>query len=46
MAEDHGRPVGAAAGIAGVVIGGVIDWWMSSKFEEQMTQTLNQMIDE
>ena len=42
-----GGPLGAAAGIAvGVVIGGVIDWWMSSKFEEQMTQTLNQMIDE
>ena len=42
-----GGPVGAAAGIAvGLVIGGVIDWWMSSKFETQMTEKLNQLIDE
>jgi hypothetical protein len=28
------------------VIGGVIDWWMSSSFEAKMTGQLNGLIDE
>jgi len=42
-----GGPVGVAAGLGvGIAIGGVIDWWMSSSFEANMTETLNGLIDE
>ena len=42
-----GGPLGVAAGIGGgLVVGVIIDWWMSSNFEEKMVSELNGLIDE
>lgn len=42
-----GGPVGVVTGIAvGMIVGGIVDWWISSDFKDQMTQQLNQMIDD
>ncbi len=38
-------PVGTAVGFGvGLAVGLVIDWWMTEKFEERMTQQMNQYI--
>lgn len=40
-------PAGTAAGVVvGLLVGMVIDWWMTSRFEEELRQQLNTMIDE
>lgn len=42
-----GGPVGVVTGIAvGIIVGGVVDWWVSSDFKEQMSDQLNEMIDD
>jgi hypothetical protein len=42
-----GGPVGTAVGFGvGLVVGVAVDWWMSSRFKEKLTNQLNAMIDE
>jgi hypothetical protein len=40
-------PGGAAIGFAvGLVVGVIIDWWMTASFEEKLSAQLNELIDE